>query len=102
MIHREDVVGLIHATLERGSPGRIYNGVDHEPVSQSAFFAWLAAALNRPEPPRIAGDLQMLSKRGVTNKRVSNTRVVGELGYEFRYPTFREGYAAEVKQALAS
>jgi hypothetical protein len=35
-------------------------------------------------------------KRGVTNKRVSNRRLRDELGYQFRYPTFREGYSAEL------
>jgi hypothetical protein len=32
----------------------------------------------------------------VTNKRVSNRRVKQQLGYQFKYPTFRQGYAADI------
>ena len=35
-------------------------------------------------------------KRGLTHKKVSNRRLKMELGYTFKYPTFREGYSAEV------
>jgi len=32
----------------------------------------------------------------VTNKKVSNRRLRMELGYQFKYRTFREGYTAEL------
>jgi len=35
-------------------------------------------------------------KRGVTNKRVSNAKLRSELGYEFKFPDFRAGYAPEI------
>ena len=35
-------------------------------------------------------------KRGLTNKRVSNRRLKAELGVQFKYPTFRQGYTAEI------
>ena len=35
-------------------------------------------------------------KRGLTNKKVSNRRLKMELGYQFKYPTFRQGYTAEI------
>jgi hypothetical protein len=34
----------------------------------------------------------------VTNKRVSNRKLKMELGYKFKYPTFREGYRAELRR----
>jgi len=91
------VIGCIIAALERGRPGEIYNAVDDEPVTQRDFFAWLAAKLNRPMPPSAPEDAEMSRKRGVTNKRLSNRKLKAELGYAFRYPTFREGYGAEIK-----
>ena len=39
-------------------------------------------------------------KRALTNKRVSNRKLREELGYIFKYPTFRQGYAAEIGLAL--
>ena len=43
-------------------------------------------------------DPEAVRKRGVTNKRISNRRLKMELGYQFKYPTFREGYTAEILQ----
>jgi nucleoside-diphosphate-sugar epimerase len=97
MIHRDDVVGCIIAALERGQPGEIYNAVDDEPVTQRDFLAWLADKLHRPLPPAVAGNPDLNRKRGVTDKRISNRKLKEQLGYVFRYPTFREGYAAELK-----
>jgi hypothetical protein len=34
----------------------------------------------------------------VTNKQVSNRKLKMELGYEFKYPTFRQGYTAEIQR----
>jgi nucleoside-diphosphate-sugar epimerase len=96
MIHRDDVVGCIIAGLEHGRPGEIYNAVDDEPVTQRDLFAWLAAKLNRPMPLSTPEDAEGSRKRGVTNKRITNRKLKVELGYAFRYPTFREGYAREI------
>ncbi|MEY4387098.1 MAG: hypothetical protein RLY20_2381 [Verrucomicrobiota bacterium] len=93
MIHRDDVAGGIIAALERGRAGEIYNVVDNEPVTQRDFFAWLAAKLNSPLPSSVPEVADTLRKRGVTNKRISNSKLKAELEYTFRYPTFREGYA---------
>ena len=94
MIHREDVAGCIMAALQRGRPGEIYNAVDNEPVTQLHFFQWLAKTLGKDLPPVAPEDLPR--RRGVTNKRVSNAKLRAELKYEFQYPDFRAGYAAEI------
>ncbi|MCL4788288.1 MAG: SDR family oxidoreductase [Verrucomicrobia bacterium] len=100
MIHRDDVVGGIIAALESGKPGEVYNSADDEPVRQFDFFAWLAHRLGRAMPPSLPPEPNVLRKRGVTNKRVSNRRLKDELGYQFSYPTFREGYAVEIERLL--
>jgi len=96
MIHRDDVIGCIMAALERGKPGEIYNAVDDEPASQLDFLSWLAAALNKSLPSSAAENAEA-RKRGITSKRVSNRKLKTELGYQFKYPTFREGYTGEIK-----
>ncbi len=93
MVHRDDVAGAIIAALQRGEPGEIYNITDNEPVTQLEVFTWLSKRLNRPLPP--AGKAAP-RKRGVTNKRISNECLRTQLGYRLKYPTFREGYAAEL------
>ncbi|HLX69780.1 MAG TPA: SDR family oxidoreductase [Verrucomicrobiae bacterium] len=99
MIHRDDVIGCIISTLERGESGNFYNAVDDEPVSQFDFFSWLSRALGKPMPDSIPPSTESARKRGVTNKRVSNQKLKSKLGYQFKFPTYREGYLAEI-QAL--
>lgn len=98
MVHRDDVAGAAIAALERGVPGQIYNVVDDEPVQQRAFFAWLAGELRQPMPAAGQLDPRMQRRRMATDKRVSNRRLREELGYQFKFPTFREGYAGEIAQ----
>jgi nucleoside-diphosphate-sugar epimerase len=98
MIHRDDVAGAIIAALQSGQPGQVYNAADDEPVSQRAFYQWLSATLGGPMPPVVPADAPAASKRGATNKRVSNRRLRLELGCQLKYPTFREGYAAEIER----
>ncbi|HZR79022.1 MAG TPA: hypothetical protein VFA58_07420, partial [Chthoniobacterales bacterium] len=55
------------------------------------------ATLGQPLPPSAAADLER-RKRGVTNKKVSNAKLKAETGYSFTHPTFREGYADELRR----
>jgi nucleoside-diphosphate-sugar epimerase len=96
MIHRDDAAGAIIAALKSGRPGEVYNVVDDEPVSQLNFFQWLSGPLGKELPPSVPEDPEVVRKRGVTNKKVSNRRLKMELGYPFKYPTFRQGYTAEI------
>jgi nucleoside-diphosphate-sugar epimerase len=101
MIHRDDVAGCIITALQRGRAGEIYNAADDEPVSQVQLFEWLAAELKRPLPPKVSADAEIRRKRGATNKRVSNAKLKAELKYEFKFPDFRAGYAAEIRRITA-
>jgi nucleoside-diphosphate-sugar epimerase len=101
MIHRDDLVGVILAVLKSGRPGEIYNAVDDEPVPQIHFFRWLSETLGKWMPPFDTDDTEGESsqrKRGLTNKRVQNRKLKMELGHLFKYPTFRQGYTAEIKR----
>ena len=92
MIHRDDVVGAILAGLTLGQPGRVYNAVDDEPVTQTALLQWLSMRLGCPLSGMTSTWERAVKKRGLTNKRVSNERMKIELGYCFEFPTFRQGY----------
>jgi len=96
MIHRDDLAGIIIAAIRNGRPGEIYNAVDDEPVTQIHFFRWLSETLGKWMPPFATGEENAKRKRGLTNKKVSNRRLKMELGYQFKYPTFRQGYTAEI------
>jgi len=95
MVHLDDLVGVILAALKSGRPGDVYNVVDEEPVAQIHFFRWLSETLGKWMPPP-AEEGQEAGKRGRTNKKVQSRKIRMELGYAFRYPTFRQGYTAEI------
>ena len=95
MVHRDDVSGAILAALERGRAGEIYNVVDDEPTTQLALYQWLAERSGGALPRSVPEEAESARKRGLTNKRVSNRKLREELRYRLKYPTFREGYAAE-------
>jgi nucleoside-diphosphate-sugar epimerase len=101
MIHRDDAVGALIAALEKGRPGEIYNAVDDEPVTQLGCFQWLSGAMGRALPPAGREGTGTARNRGLTNKRVLNRKLKTELGYTFKYPTFRQGYEAEIGAAVS-
>ncbi|MEO7299817.1 MAG: SDR family oxidoreductase [Verrucomicrobiota bacterium] len=96
MIHRDDLVGAIIAALKSGRVGEIYNAVDDEPVAQIHFFRWLSETLGKYMPPFATEAESAERKRGLTQKKVSNRKLKMELGYQFKHPTFRQGYSAEI------
>ena len=89
-IHVEDAVRLIHFLLERGEPRHIYLGVDHQPVLRSEFYGWLTEqfGVNAPEP---AGS--NAACRTLASKRCSSQKV-RDLGFTFKYPSYRANRAA--------
>ncbi|NGM69669.1 SDR family oxidoreductase [Natronolimnobius sp. AArcel1] len=100
MVHRNDAAGSVRYLLtEDRARDDIVQVVDDEPVSKWAFADWLAHECDLPEPPKQtkaerleAGDLSEASRRRIlTSKRCSNG-YLRDLGYEFVYPTYREGY----------
>jgi len=110
MVHRDDAAGAIRHLLEtdraRGEPVVV---VDDEPVDKHAFADWLADECGVPRPEKrskaeriAAGDLSAAAERRIrTSKRCSNDRLRA-LGYEFAYPTFREGYRDAVRSFRAA
>ncbi len=98
MIHRDDVVLSIMAALKSGRPGEIYNVCDDEPVPQIHFFRWLSETLALAMPPFVKEDGAGPRKRAPTHKKVSNRKLRMELGCALHYPTFRQGYTAEIKR----
>ena len=92
-IHCGDVVAAIRHVLQLGSPPERLNVADNEPVKQVDFFKWLSERLGKDMPSANLDPGKR--KRAMTNKRVSNRRLLAT-GFELKYPTFREGYKSEI------
>ncbi|MBX3744041.1 MAG: SDR family oxidoreductase [Verrucomicrobiae bacterium] len=97
MVHRDDLVEAILLVAARGVPGSLYNVSDLTPVRAEAFEAWLAERLGPEFLPNRSAASAARSARGTANRRIDTVRLRRELGWQPRYPSFREGYAAWVK-----
>lgn len=98
-IHRDDAAAaIVHLCTMAAEPAPVYLGVDNEPAELGEVLRFLARELGLPEPgptepaSGAAGAGGGEPSRG-GNKRVSNALLRGT-GFEFEYPSFREGYRA--------
>ena len=89
-IHRDDCAGVLAHLLALDAPAPVYVAVDCEPAPRCEVLDWLADAVGAPRPKRVPG-AEPRARGG--NKRCSNRRLL-DSGYRFRYPGFRDGYAA--------
>ena len=86
-IHRDDAAAaIVHLCTMDSMPAPVYVGVDNDPADLGDVLRFLASEMGYPEPPvGSAGEA-----RG-GNKRCSNA-LLRSTGFEFAYPSFREGY----------
>lgn len=89
-IHREDCIRVLAHVADARVPPGVYLATDDAPCAQCELMDWLAAQLGRPLSPRRAGPAG--GRRG-SNKRCRNDKLKAT-GFQLRYPTYREGYAA--------
>ena len=102
MIHRDDAAGVVRFAIE-STDETLLLAVDDEPVDKHEFADWLADRCGVDRPPKRSkaerlddeGLSEAARRRILTSKRCSNARL-RELGYEFEYPTYREGYRAAI------
>ncbi|ADZ72139.1 SDR family oxidoreductase [Polymorphum gilvum] len=91
-IHVEDIAGALEASLARPRT-RIYNVTDDEPSPPQDVVAYAADLLGVEPPPEIpfqSADLSPMARSFYgENKRVSNQRIKAELGFNFRFSTYR-------------
>ncbi|MFZ7087279.1 NAD-dependent epimerase/dehydratase family protein [Curtobacterium sp. RRHDQ10] len=95
-IHRDDAAAAIVHVAALDDPAPLYLGTDDEPVRLDDVLRFLSAELGAPEPP-LADDpaAPVIAMSGRSDKRLSNA-LLRSTGFEFRYPTYREGYRAVI------
>lgn len=100
-VHREDAARALRHLLGLPEPAPVYLGVDREPAPLREVYAWIAREAGAADPcADVDRDEWRTEGRRGTNKRCSSGRLVGS-GYDFTYPTFREGYAPLIAEIAA-
>lgn len=88
-IHRDDAAAAIVHIAGLDAPAQAYLGTDDEPALLSDVHEFIAAELDMSlRPDDAAGRAPQ-----ATGKRCSNALLTAT-GFEFTYPTYREGYRA--------
>jgi nucleoside-diphosphate-sugar epimerase len=100
-VHTADAASATVAALDHGAPG-IYNVVDDDPAPASEWLSYLAERAGAKPPRRIPAWLGRIAAGEVPVSMLtqirgsSNAKAKRELGWEPRYASWREGFAAEV------
>jgi nucleoside-diphosphate-sugar epimerase len=101
-IHVADLVAVLRASMAKPAPGAIYNVCDDDPAPPEAVIAHAFTLLGQEPPPLVPFDRAALSPMARSfyddNKRVDNRRMKEELGVRLRYPSYREGLAALLRE----
>lgn len=90
-IHRDDAAGALRHLLTLERPHELYLGVDREPAPLREVYRWIARRAGVADPCGEQAAASREPRRRRSNKRCSSDRLAAS-GYEFRYPSFREGY----------
>ena len=100
-LHLDDAAGATVLAVEQKAAG-VFNIVDDEPAPVSDWLPYLAACAGARRPMRIPAWLarlaagEMAVKLMTQSRGFSNAKAKRELGWQPRYPSWRQGFRAEL------
>jgi nucleoside-diphosphate-sugar epimerase len=102
-IHVDDIASTLEASIARPRQGGIYNVADNYPAPPEEVIAYAAELAGLPLPPAVpfeeAEFTPMARSFYEGNRRIANTLIKSELGVALRYPTYRDGLAAILRES---
>ena len=109
-IHRDDVAAAVLAAMRQDrAPGRRFlNLADDTPAESATVTAEAAGLLGVPPPPAVAfadavpGMSPMARSFWAENRKVASRKTQAMLGLIWRYPSYREGLRAILREEQAA
>ncbi|MGH3447981.1 MAG: NAD-dependent epimerase/dehydratase family protein [Nocardioidaceae bacterium] len=101
-VHLDDAAGATLLAVEQQATG-VFNIVDDEPAPGSEWLPHLAACAGAKRPIRLPAWLarllagEMAVAMMTEGRGFSNAKAKRELGWELRYPSWREGFKKELE-----
>ncbi len=96
--HVEDIAQVLRASIATPNAGAIYNVCDNDPAPPQEVIAEAARMLNLPLPAAEAFETAEMTPMArsfyAESKKVSNRRILEELGITLKYPDYRSGLTA--------
>ena len=96
-VHVDDAASATLLAIEQKSTG-VFNIVDDEPAPAAEWLPYLAAAAGAKRPMRVPVWLARLVAGNVAvtmmtqGRGFSNAKAKRELGWQLRYPSWRQGF----------
>ncbi len=104
-VHVEDIVQTVINSMLKPHPGSIYNVADDEPAPSHEVIAYAARLMGMDPPPLVRFEDANLAPITISfyseNKSVRNDKIKKELGVSLKYPNYRKGLEACLKQEKA-
>jgi len=101
LVHLDDAASATVLAVEQQAKG-VFNVVDDEPAPASEWLPYLAACAGVKPPMRVPKWLARMLAGNVAvtmmteGRGFSNAKAKRELGWELRYPSWRQGFKAEL------
>jgi len=101
-VHVDDAASATVLALEQSAKG-VFNIVDDEPAPVSAWLPFLAECARAKQPRRIPAWLARLLAGEMAvgimteGRGFSNAKAKRELGWQLRYPSWRQGFTEELR-----
>ena len=96
--HVEDIAQVLRASIATPNAGAIYNVCDNDPAPPQEVIAEAARMLSLPPPEAVDFDTAEMTPMArsfyAESKKVSNRRILEELGITLKYPDYRSGLDA--------
>jgi nucleoside-diphosphate-sugar epimerase len=96
-IHADDLARVCQQAMASDIKYGIYNVTDGHPSTMTAYFNQVAEYANLPYPPQISmQQAEATLSEGMVSylkesRRISNKRMLNELGITLHYPSLTEG-----------
>ena len=101
-MHVDDIVRVCLCSAAQPRAGGIYNCVDDRPAPGHEVVTYASSLLGVEPPPLIPfeeAELSDMARSFYSECRyIRNALVKREFGFELMYPTYREGYTAQLSQ----
>ena len=89
-IHRDDCLGVLQLIIDKALAGEaldeLYLATDDEPATLFDVLEWMKDRIGEVDPDHNVGEVTRRANRRCNNKRIR------DLGYEYRFKNYREGY----------
>ncbi|MGC1504884.1 MAG: SDR family oxidoreductase [Sulfitobacter sp.] len=100
-IHVEDIAQALELSMARPDPGAVYNLCDDDPAPPQDVIGHAAELLGLPLPEAVAFETAEMTPMArsfyAESKKVRNDRIKDALGWRPKYPDYRSGLAAMLR-----